>query len=344
MEAGNASSHDKEGEIKKLLAQVKHLKKELAMHDALSGRNNVSYGPFSPEARSQMKARLLAYCEGDGPEPEMNSLRQIRENYALFRQLYQEQAAATKSISVETVCPRCAGGLSMSVETDLAMPPVEIIDMVGTLAEDGGGEGFGVGVAPPGAKPESLTLPNMVAAVKRIGTPDVAAAPLPVVPIDSAEASSTAASAFEEFKKTAGVDTHALLLENKRALRESKASARTHATQVNAAKRQIDDAKARLDRLRGPRAAASPAGGAAEVIGEEEFQLLEALRKAKQRYRDAFIRLTDETDKSDYVAQTVENCRAQLLTDFGAFLKAERPDAAASADALLAAVSAGMRE
>ena len=344
MEAVNATIHEKDGEIKKLLAQVKHLKKELAMHDALSGRNNVSYGPFSPEARSQMKARLLAYCEGDGPEPEMNSLRQIRENYALFRQLYQQQAAATKCISVETVCPRCAGGLSMSAETDLAMPPVEIIDMVGTLAEDGGGQGFGVGVAPPGAKPESLALPNMVAAVKRLGTPDVAAAPLPAVPIDSAEASSTAASAFEEFKKTAGMDKHALLLENKRALRESKASVRTLGAQVNAAKRQIDETKARLDRLRGPRAAASPARGAAEVIGEEEFQLLEALREAKQRYRDAFSRMTDERDKSDYVAQTVENCRAQLLTDFGSFLKAERPDAAASADALLAAVSAGMRE
>ena len=156
--------------------------------------------------------------------------------------------------------------------------------------------------------------------------------------------SSTAASAFEEFKKTAGMDKHALLLENKRALRESKASVRTLGAQVNAAKRQIDETKARLDRLRGPRAAASPARGAAEVIGEEEFQLLEALREAKQRYRDAFSRMSDERDKYDYVAQTVENCRAQLLTDFGSFLKAERPDAAASADALLAAVSAGMRE
>jgi hypothetical protein len=184
----------------------------------------------------------------------------------------------------------------------------------------------------------------MVAAVKRLGTPDVAAAPLPAVPVDSAEASSTAASAFEEFKKTAGMDKHALLLENKRALRESKASVRTLGAQVNAAKRQIDETKARLDRLRGPRAAASPARGAAEVIGEEEFQLLEALREAKQRYRDAFSRMSDERDKYDYVAQTVENCRAQLLTDFGSFLKAERPDAAASADALLAAVSAGMRE
>ncbi len=317
--------------------QLKHLKKELAMHDMLAGRSNVSYGPLSAEARAELKVKLRAFCEGDGPEPEITTLRQIRETYALFRQIYQEQAAG-----ISAPCPRCAGsGLSMSAEPEMA-PPVEVIDMVGTVADDGGSEGFGVGVAPPGAKPESLALPEAVAAIERPETPDVAT-PLPTVPLspDAAQSESVAASAFEEFKKTAGADTNTLLLENKRALRESKASVRSLGTQVNVAKRQIDDCKARLDRKRGQRNVQLEASGAPEVIEEEEFRLLEALKEAKQRYREAYNRLTDERANAEYIAQTVENCRAQLLTDFGAFLKAERPDAAASADALLAAVSSG---
>ena len=68
--------------------------------------------------------------------------------------------------------------------------------------------------------------------------------------------------------------------------------------------------------------------------------MMGVLKAAKERYRRAFDELTDERANVEYIAQTVENCRVQLLQDFSKFVAEEYPGSSASAAAIAAVTAA----
>jgi len=78
-------------------AQLTDLKRELAMHDQLAGRGHISYDAYSPQQRAELKGRITNFLESDGGELEATTLRQIRESFDIFRQMYREQAAQLQS-------------------------------------------------------------------------------------------------------------------------------------------------------------------------------------------------------------------------------------------------------
>jgi len=60
-------------------AQLVDLKRELAMHDQLAGRGHISYDAYTPAQRSELRGRVQHYLEGDTPDLEVTTLRQIRD-------------------------------------------------------------------------------------------------------------------------------------------------------------------------------------------------------------------------------------------------------------------------
>jgi kinesin family protein 6/9 len=344
-------------------AQLHDLKRELAMHDQLSGRGGQSYDAYTPSQRSELRARVSGYLEGDVDELEASTLRQIKESFEIFRELYREQAqqlkaanaradaAASAATSANFAAPPVAGGagpagaaVTVDAEANPDQPPVEVVEVGDAL--DGGASGFGCGVAPADAKPSDPQFASPGAGAKAAAGGGAA--------IPSAAGELLAASAapvppqvhFSEFKQGAGAELSALLLDNKSQLRERKASQRRYAMEVNAAKSEIDDVKAQLEikkAARGPRPLVeAPGGGAAEVIDDEEFAMLAKLKQAKLKYRQAFDALTDERATVEYVSGTVEQCRSQLLQDFTTWLRTEHPESAASAAALMTAGGDGI--
>ena len=63
------------------------------------------------------------------------------------------------------------------------------------------------------------------------------------------------------------------------------------------------------------------------------------LKEAKGTYRSKYDQLVEQRALADDVQQAVEQCRAQLLTDFSTYLQAEHPEAAGSAASIAAALS-----
>jgi kinesin family protein 6/9 len=362
-------------------SQVAELKRELAMHDQLAGRGHVSYEPYTPAQRSSLREQVKSYVAGSQQELEAATLRQVRETYDLFRQLFNEQAAQLRAAEERAAnvaasagpaygyatkdgagfggggggggggAEPMAGGVTLMAEADPG--PVEVVNLVGGDELGGGASGFGCGVAPADARPSDPQFGGAAAAMG-VGGRRASAESMHMGGVGGRRVSAESMLMgngggggseanpnvfFAEYKSGAGAELHALLLENKATLREHKTAQRRHALEVNSAKREIDEVKRAIEHKKEMRKDAPPmntGGVAAEVIDDEEFSLLQALKQAKGKYRAAFDSLTDERATVEYVSGTVENCRSQLLTDFSSWLQAEHPEAAASASVLMA--------
>ena len=168
-------------------AQLTDLKRELAMHDQLAGRAHVSYDPLTDGQRAELKVKVRAFLEGDNPASELEAptLRQIKESFELFRELYREQGAQLRSATDAAAAATAAatraartssermgsasggarpaaagadgadgadGGVVLSAEVE-ASPPVEVVDFVGGAESGGADGGFACGVAPTDSRP-----------------------------------------------------------------------------------------------------------------------------------------------------------------------------------------------
>ncbi|KAJ3300830.1 Kinesin-like protein kif9 [Borealophlyctis nickersoniae] len=141
--------------IKKYEREIRELKQELSMHDTLSNRSHVQYEPYNETQRYELRKQVKAYLDNEEEELEVINLRHIKEIFNQFRVLYKTLetesedwarihkgalagAAVTKDEGTETA----SGAAVRSAEPDKD-------DGVGDVE----GSGFGVGLAPNGARP-----------------------------------------------------------------------------------------------------------------------------------------------------------------------------------------------
>jgi len=345
--------------------QLADLKRELAMHDQLAGRAHITYDAYTPAQRAELKDKCGRFLEGEDAVMEAQTLRQVKESFELMRDLYKEQAqllrAATEAAREaaenrappraqqsggSSLAPQPVDNLGMNLETEVVEhAPVEVV-MVGDGGEFGdNSSGIAVGIAPDDDRPSDPQW--------RTPAPAVAAAPPALAEAPFAQRSSAsyggsgplpgqgAADAFfSDFKRGAGGEVHALLLENKKTLRERRSDLRRFGLEVNGAKKEIDSLQSQLKQLTGSKGDPTHHNGV-KVIDDEEFQLLSKIKGAKTRYRTCFDQLTDERSTVEYISSAVEQCRQQLLTDFSAWMAHEHPEHAATSAALKVAAALG---
>ena len=197
--------------VKKYEQEIKELKQELAMHDALSGRNRATYAPYSEEQRYEVAQQIKAYCAGTIDNIEVVNLRHISEVMQQFKILYNnaaEEAKAGRPAHGDAALADGQDGDGDAANADSG---------VGELVGGGGGS---IGRAPDAAKPlvsvkssEAVSSPHadksVAASPKRLPKKEGAAVP------DKSQA-------FEEFKESDGKDLNKALKENTASLKEKR--------------------------------------------------------------------------------------------------------------------------
>lgn len=145
--------------LKKYERQIKDLKLELAMHDTLVGRGRVSYEPYTPQQQYEQQQIAMKYLKGEMDDIDVNSIRQVKELFAQFRNIYRMAVR-----NIEDSDKEATGKPSLSKVDDKA-PKFD------TKAKDGVGLedkkfGFGIGKAPKDSKPTVPMDSSLVAGKK----------------------------------------------------------------------------------------------------------------------------------------------------------------------------------
>ena len=65
--------------------EITHLRKELAMYDTLTNRNQVNYEPLSDVQIRDIRQQVRKYLDNDISEIEVLNLRQIQETFVQFK-------------------------------------------------------------------------------------------------------------------------------------------------------------------------------------------------------------------------------------------------------------------
>ena len=252
--------------VKKQEQTIKELKQELLMHDALADRAGVLYDPYTPEQLGDLKQTLVKFLSskgsgggGDGNDDDallgsFQSVRQMRETCKLFRELYQQQEDQTRRL-VTAAQAGSLGGLGATSPADLEAllgatgagggAGGDAGPTVGDL-ENGGGGGFGLGMADPSARPVAHELAGTMGSgggragggmgsnFNNNGGGGVGWGGAGAVPEDKD-------AAFLVFKSGAGKATNGDILRANAQAKQLKAKSKACAGAINESKRVIDE-------------------------------------------------------------------------------------------------------
>lgn len=86
--------------LKKYEKDIKELKQELAMHDTLASRGRINYEPYNPEQQHRQQLIAQDFLDGKTDDIQIESLRQVRELFVQFRNIYK---AATRDIANNSI-------------------------------------------------------------------------------------------------------------------------------------------------------------------------------------------------------------------------------------------------
>lgn len=86
--------------LKKYEKDIKELKQELAMHDTLANRGRISYETYTPEQQHRQQIIAQEYLDGKTDDIPIESLRQVRELFIQFRNIYK---SAIRDVANNTV-------------------------------------------------------------------------------------------------------------------------------------------------------------------------------------------------------------------------------------------------
>ena len=321
------TEHDPAMLLKKYAAEIGDLKRELAMHDALSSRSRVAYEPYSDQQRLALMEELQAYLtaeEGaaESHEIDLESVRQMRELLSAMKSLYTKQAAELDRVQKLLASGQfVAGG-------DGGMGGAGGAAATGGAGGADGGDGVGEadlsgkrgiaighaadGAAPPGGLVEppayqrSFTGEGEEEGGEALATSGVQ---------DGAVLGRS--EAYVQFKMNEGRIENERLLAAKRQMKEAKAKRLELAASVNEAKRSIDAIKEQLEAKKVERqAATSGSPEEAEIIDEEEYAFIQDLRSAKKSYKASHEAMLAAADTVAAAASSVDEARMELLTMF----------------------------
>ena len=138
--------------LKKYEKDIRELKQELAMHDTLANRGRINYEPYTPEQQHKQQVMAQEFLDGKTDDLEIESLRQVRELFFQFRNIYK---AAIRDVA--------NNNLAKPQEAEEAKKN-ESEDKKAATAKVGQEEqnfGFGAGKASKDAKP-TRNISNLV--------------------------------------------------------------------------------------------------------------------------------------------------------------------------------------
>lgn len=318
--------------------EIRTLRQELAMHDTLTNRSQISYEPLSESQIQDVREQVKRYLAGELNDIELVNVRQIKETFAQFRVIVNsmeseiEGKLRQKFVLQEREGPTsAAGGKPGTIQGDDS-------GLVGEVD----GQGFGVGVAPPGVKTNVSTLVG-TRKVKSRGKGKERDSAKSVVqggggqsdgqrgdegqdrlqspaqsPTQRAATPPPKSEAFEDFKQERGSEINRILNQNKEILREKKKKAKELSSSVNSLRDEINETGATLETRKQERLELGEfrTDEGQIVIDEDEFKLLRKVKDLKSRYRRDYEELLNTKSEVTYCEKLVNQCRHRLVTEF----------------------------
>jgi kinesin family protein 6/9 len=316
--------------LRKYEKEIKELKQELMMHDALSERSGVTYDEYTPEQRKGVEGDVRKFVDADpdGEEDllQVDSMRQVREIFRQFKVLVKvAEASVTEVRNTMSRGGMPSAGLDSGVAgmdgTMAGLPDMtQGGDLVGNFEDTAG---FGVGRAADTARPSSmqdlglnpeeqgfdddtLSMGQLSPAKKATFAQNDMAPP----PVDRNEA-------YTMFKANQGSDLNVKLLAKRHELKELKHAAKTASDTVSGKKREIDSLGREIEEKKQQRLAEmSEVDGADDIVDEEEFILMKQEKAAKSAYRAGFGALKEAKAQLEGVQKEVTILKTDLLERF----------------------------
>ncbi|XP_071943121.1 kinesin-like protein KIF9 isoform X2 [Antedon mediterranea] len=149
--------------VKKLEKEIKHLKHELAMHDTLANRGQVTYEPLSDSQQHEIQNQVRRYLDGSLEEIDVINIRQIQSVFGAFKTFVNQMESEVEG--------RLRVKYTLIDKTDpnsiaAAQKAGVVFDEEGnaTYVGEPDNQNFGIGIAPSPTKP---THSAVVSATKR---------------------------------------------------------------------------------------------------------------------------------------------------------------------------------
>ncbi|KRX04254.1 P-loop containing nucleoside triphosphate hydrolase [Pseudocohnilembus persalinus] len=300
--------------LKKYEREIRDLKQELAMHDTLANRGRIQYDPYSPEQQYEIQKKAKQFLTNEIDDLEFDSLRQVKEYFFQFKNLYNLLA---KDIDNKNVVFK-----GEVTQTKQEIPKQQ---QDGKKIEGVGSEtythGFGIGKARLDARPqqnienlvnipkeEFQQLPNEQIQVEKIEDPIEAERKesKKIVNIDKNEA-------YKIYKEGDGQEYNEQILTNISTLKQKKQEINQLTVLCTQIKQSIEDLKDQLDRKQANKNQEEIAHG---IIDEDEFEIIKQLKIQKREYKDQASQIRELKSDIIVIDQTIINAKTQFLTKF----------------------------
>lgn len=180
--------------MRKYEKEIRQLKQELAMHDALANRSHVPYEPFTDSQRLELQKKLKYFLEHDDDDFEVVNLRQVKEVLNQFRLTYRNLNAELQDQQRRIPAVTAPTTLSNTNIANSAEKNDNAKDSKAAAEEhvvgDSDGFGFGVGVVKGGAAAKA-GKPKKSSSQQQAHPPVAAALPATASAIVSSTANAT---------------------------------------------------------------------------------------------------------------------------------------------------------
>lgn len=277
------------------------------MHDTLAGRSRVQYEDYTPDEQRELEVQVKAYLAGDSPQLEVVSLRMVVEAFSIFRKLHQQlekDLAERPRLAAETGAEGELGGGGPS-----SSPPPDA--QGADQFDDEEGKGFSVGEAPLGSRPVGED------GVPIAGEGDEeakAGADKTQMPHANAEKAPDKQTVFSEWKGREGKPLEEEFEVNRQQLKDKKGELKEAMTIVNTKKKEIDDAKEKVQRKQAEKD--QTGDNDTDVVDEEYFALIRNLKDLKTAYRDAFESHKVVKREVMQIEHNMQMCKQNLVASF----------------------------
>lgn len=326
--------------VRKYEKQIKELKQELMMHDALSERTIAQgYDEYTPDQRKSLRGNVEEYVKSVDPDTEdeilqIESMRQVREIFRQFKQLLKEKDAEatemrhTYSRGGETA--KTDGDSREATASDFK-PPYNEEDRLGEMET---GAGFAVGKAADGAKPSTMDRGER----QEAGAEDDSMSMGGQSPMASQKHASFGDfdesepapldrnEAYNVFKSGAGAQLNGQLNAIMKPLKAMKGKAKALTQALNALKQEMDNNQTSLaEKTRQRETEMEGVEGGEDIVDEEEFAIMMKLKENKREYKAKHVDYKKSMAEKKRLTAEVQACKVNLVQGFDSWYTQSRP-------------------
>lgn len=318
--------------LKKYEREIRDLKQELAMHDTLSNRGRINYDPYSPDEQFKQQKIAKAFLENEIDDIEIESLRQVKELFFQFRNIYRNVMKDYRNLSDNERTTKHADEKFVKKATLHGKD----IDTVGEVDNK---FGFGVGKADKNSKPttkidSSLVITNTDKAMEKPSTAKKEGDEVIKEMGDtmrSVEKSHYTDKSpekrlvnvdrnqvFQDFREKEGLTYKQEILKASIDLKERKETLKENTASASEIKSIIDELSRVLKSKEADKNAEEIKEG---IIDEEEYEIMKEIKEKKKEYKYYFDKIKVIKTEIHLLETKISSNKKELLLEFEKFFK-----------------------